>query len=46
MLCAVVLIVFVRKYFEFEFFVRYCAWAVVCSVFNTCANYKNSMVLR
>ena len=44
--CAVVLIAFVRKYFEFELFVKYCAGAVVCSNFKTCANYKNSMLLR
>ena len=40
-----------EKNFEFEiffffFFVRYCAWAVVCSNFNTCAKYTNNMILR
>ena len=34
-----------EKIFEFEFFVKYCAWAVVCSNFNTCVKYQNSMIL-
>ena len=33
MLCAVVLIVFVKKIFEFEFFVKYCVWAGVMQQF-------------
>ena len=44
--CAIMLIVFVRKIFEFEFLRQYGAWAVICSSFNTLVKYQNNTVLR
>ena len=44
-LCAVVLIVFVRKIFEFEFFVKYCAWAAICNGFDILVKYQNNTIL-
>ena len=44
--CTIVLIVFVRKIFEFEYFGKYGAWAVICNSFNTLVKYKNNTILR
>ena len=45
MLCAVVLIVFVRKYLNLNFCEIWCLGGDV-QQFNTLAKYKNSMILR
>ena len=44
--CAIMLIVLVRKIFEFGFLGKYGAWAVICSSFNTLVKYKNNTVLH